>query len=114
MGGQMPVPHDADEDFTSLIGQEVGWKIPVDDKDNGRRYGSSAGPFIAVPDVVGKARKDRAFCSAVVQQATPTDCAILLGVPRFDDAYIVVAREDDDDSLPGLEVGEDDTENPGG
>jgi hypothetical protein len=83
MGGQMPVPHD-EKDFTSLIGREVGWKLPKDDDGDVRMYGSSAGTLIAVPDVAG-ARKDRAFCSAVVQQATPTDCAILLGVPRFDD-----------------------------
>lgn len=100
MGGQMPVPHDA-KDFTSLIGQEVGWKLPKDDKGKERRYGNSAGPLIAVPDFRA-ARKNRAFCSAVVQQATPTDCAILLGVPRFDDAYTVVDPEVGE--LPAEEV----------
>jgi hypothetical protein len=84
MGGQMPVPHNTD-DFSALIGGPVKWISPSEP------YGSDPNMFIAVPGLAGDDRPfvpeaERALCSFVVQQATPSDCAILLGVPYFDRA----------------------------
>ena len=90
----MPVPHNT-VDFSSLIGGAVTWVDP------GVSYGSDPNMIIAVPGFEGMIKDDeeddlrgnttqfvpeteRALCSFVVQQATPSDCAILLGVPYFD------------------------------
>lgn len=92
----MPVPHNT-VDFSSLIGGPVTWINP------GVSYGSDPNMIIAVPGFEGPLggtegkrlsgaqntvqfvpETERALCSFVVQQATPSDCAILLGVPYFD------------------------------
>lgn len=98
----MPVPHNT-VDFSSLIGGRVTWVNP------GVSYGSDPTMVVAVPGFKGPLtgtegdrlrgaqnthqffpEAERALCSFVVQQATPSDCAILLGVPHFDKAARVV------------------------
>lgn len=85
-GGQMPLPHATPADKThELVWNAVWWTRSL------TPYGGPGGPHIAVPSQMSSLEfggmfvpeTDRAICGIMVQQATPHDCAVLLGVPRL-------------------------------